>query len=77
LTAAEVEKLIADGEPFVFSHSLEDQLGGQVAAGLVLEDLFEDSADDHAACRYLPLFLATRATKRVGPASVAKVARST
>lgn len=63
LTRAEFEALVAAGEPLIFSHSLEDQIGGQAEAGLRLTGLFEDKAPDVAACRFLPLYVATRAVK--------------
>jgi SAM-dependent methyltransferase len=50
------------GRPLEFSHSLEDQLGGQLDAGFQLTNLFEDTHDD-ALGRRMPLFLATRAFK--------------
>ena len=54
----------AAGQPFEFGHSLADQLGGQLAAGLVLTDLYEDQLDgDHPLSRHIPSFLATRAVK--------------
>jgi len=45
-----------------FSHTLEEQVGGQLRAGLVLTDLFEDS-DPSILGQYCPLFIATRAVK--------------
>lgn len=54
--------LIAADEPFVFSHSLEELLGGQLEAGLTLTNLFEDAKDDTLG-KFLPLYLATRAVK--------------
>lgn len=48
-----------------FSHSFEAQLGGQLRAGLMLTDLFEDSwAEWRAIDGVAPAFLATRAIKR-------------
>ena len=58
-------KFADKGEPVEFSHTLSDLLGGQLEAGLMLVDLFEDSWSD-----WRPLtgvadpFLATRAIKR-------------
>lgn len=49
-------------QPLEFSHSLEAQLGGQLAAGFVLTNLFEDRTDS-AAGAYLPAYVATRARK--------------
>lgn len=49
-------------QPLEFSHSLEDQLGGQLDAGLRLTALYEDTADDALGCM-MPTFIATRAVK--------------
>lgn len=53
------------GRPAEFSHSLESQLGGQLAAGFTLNALYEDYWDDEATPfnRYSPMAMATRATK--------------
>lgn len=53
------------GQPLSFGHSLEDQLGGQLRAGFVLADLYEDGwSPDHGPIHeFLPCFLATRALK--------------
>jgi SAM-dependent methyltransferase len=48
--------------PLEFSHSLEAQIGGQLAAGFVLVDLYEDWTNS-ALGRYLPAYLATWAEK--------------
>lgn len=48
-----------------FSHSLEEQIGGQCEAGLAVTGLFEDGWDE-ASCalhRWMPLFIATRSVK--------------
>lgn len=46
-----------------FSHTLEEQLGGQLKAGLILTDLYEDSYSGQPIGEYIPLFIATRAVK--------------
>lgn len=48
-----------------YSHSLEDQIGGQTQAGFMIADLYEDTWDDESSAlnRYMPTFLATRAVK--------------
>lgn len=60
------EKLIRDGEGIQFSHSLEEQIGGQLKAGLILTDLYEDR--DREGCsrlrEYAPQYIATRAVKK-------------
>ena len=51
------------GEPLVWSHSLEDQLDGQMAAGFVLTDLFEDVWPERKLSEYIGCFMGTRAVK--------------
>jgi len=53
-------------EPMEFSHSLELQIGGQLAAGFALIGLYEDAhigGDSHVLNKYMPTFIATRALK--------------
>jgi SAM-dependent methyltransferase len=54
---------IREGQPLEFGHSLEDQLGGQLDAGLVLTALYEDVDATRPHARILPGFIATRAVK--------------
>jgi SAM-dependent methyltransferase len=49
--------------PLEFSHTLTDLLGGQLAAGFHLVDLYEDTDERDPLSRYMPLYMATRATK--------------
>ena len=51
----------SDG-PLQWSHSLTDQIGGQVDAGLVLVGLYEDHQRGPLD-RYMPAYIATRAVK--------------
>jgi SAM-dependent methyltransferase len=48
-----------------FSHSLDAQIGGQLAAGFVLAGLYEDKWSDEITPlnRFSPMYLATRALK--------------
>ncbi|MEM6788945.1 MAG: class I SAM-dependent methyltransferase [Myxococcota bacterium] len=64
LPPAKLEAFIADGQPVCFGHTLSDQIGGQLAAGLHLLDLYEDGwgADD-ALDQRIDTFVATRAVK--------------
>ena len=53
-------------EPMEFSHSLELQIGGQIAAGFSIIGLYEDShvgGDNNVLNKYMPMFIATRALK--------------
>ena len=52
------------GEPLEFSHTLEDQIGGQIDAGFVISGFYEDRhGDDDPLATYMPTLIATRATK--------------
>ena len=51
-------------EPLEFSHTLEDQIGGQIDAGFVISGFYEDRhGDDDPLAAYMPTLIATRATK--------------
>ena len=66
LTDGERQRCIEEGVPFEFSHTLEDQLGGQLDAGFLITGLYEDSYRqdaDRVLARYMCPFLATRAIK--------------
>lgn len=55
----------AKQEPLEFSHTLEIQIGGQLQAGLMLTDFFEDTWDAWKALHGVaPGFYATRAVRR-------------
>lgn len=66
LSSEELRTLEARGEPFVFSHSLEAQIGGQLDAGLAVTHLFEDDWPGKPLSMYAPSFIATRAVKAQG-----------
>ena len=53
------------GEPLVFGHGLQAQIGGQLDAGFVLSGFYEDWQPNprFVIDRYVPTFLATRASK--------------
>ncbi len=63
LSAAERQQYIDDEQPMEFSHTLDDQIGGQLAAGFVLTGFYEDRWHGRALDAYMPTFLATRAVK--------------
>ena len=63
LTAAERQQYIADAQPLEFSHTLDDQIGGQLAAGFVLTGFYEDYWQGRAIDAYMPTFIATCARK--------------
>ena len=51
------------GEPLEFSHTLEDQIGGQLEAGFVLTGFYEDRHGGHPLAGFMPTYIATRARK--------------
>ena len=51
------------GLPLEFSHSLEDQIGGQIDAGFVIAGLYEDDFPGTELAKYAPAFIATKAIK--------------
>lgn len=68
LPADRVQSLREQREPFVFGHSLSDQLGGQLAAGFVLYGMYEDhwgtvGGELAALDAYTPSFIATRSQR--------------
>jgi len=65
LPAAERDALLARDHTLEFSHTLEAQIGGQLAAGFHLTGFYEDGDSDppRASTRYFQPFIATRAFK--------------
>ena len=63
LTAEEWQQYIDDEQPLEFSHTLEDQIGGQLDAGFVLTGFYEDRWEGRVLDSYMPTFMATRAQK--------------
>ena len=65
LTESQKRERIEKGEPFEFSHSLDAQIGGQIAAGFLIAGFYEDWWHDEARLlnNYTPTFIATCAIK--------------
>jgi SAM-dependent methyltransferase len=62
----QLARYLAERSPLEFSHSLDEQIGGQLAAGFLLAGLFEDRyppEQNDAISRVMPVFIATRAIK--------------
>jgi hypothetical protein len=65
LTEEERDRVFGPGAPFEYSHTLADQVGGQLEAGFYIThfaELFDPSTQPNTA-RYLPSYFATRAVK--------------
>ncbi|MCG2753903.1 MAG: class I SAM-dependent methyltransferase [Desulfobacteraceae bacterium] len=61
-----IKKRIEGGSPLEFCHTLEDQISGQIEAGLVIIGFYEDrdlEEDHHMISRFMPTYMATRAWK--------------
>lgn len=65
LPPAALQEKIARQELLEFSHSLDDQIGGQLAAGFVITGFYEDRwyDDSWLVARRTPVSIATRALK--------------
>ena len=57
------QKLMEKNLPLEHSHSLSDQLGGQMEAGFHLIGLYEDRHKDFIVGDWMPTYIATRALK--------------
>ena len=63
LSAEQWQAYLDDDEPLCFGHTLADQIGGQIDAGLTITGFFEDCWSDWPISKYIPTFIATKATK--------------
>jgi SAM-dependent methyltransferase len=57
------EKLMAAGDALEHSHSLTDQLGGQIDVGFHIIGLYEDYHREWIIGEYMPTYIATRVLK--------------
>ncbi len=66
LSTEEKQRYTEEGTPLEFSHTLEDQIGGQIEAGFVLAGLYEDADENEEwdiLGKYMSSYIATRAVK--------------
>lgn len=68
LDAEAKQRYLQGGHPLEFSHTLDEQIGGQLDAGFVLTGFFEDNWGQDAKkevvlANHMPMFMATRALK--------------
>ena len=69
LTDEERPQVVGPDEPLSFGHTLDDQIGGQLAAGFLISGFYEDYWNDcEPIAMYMPTFIATRAVKPAQPA---------
>ncbi len=60
----DVARQVERGEPLEFSHTLEDQIGGQIEAGFAIVGFYEDRHRDDPIAARMPTYIATRAIKQ-------------
>lgn len=63
IPAEQRQVYIDAGEPLCFGHSLTDQIGGQIAAGLKITGYYEDKWTEYVISKYISGFGATKAQK--------------
>ena len=59
----QMKKLIENDMGIQFSHTLEEQIGGQLKAGFKLIDLYKDYNNNGLFREYIPTYFATKAIK--------------
>jgi SAM-dependent methyltransferase len=57
------QRYLDQGWPVEFGHSLDDQIGGQLAAGFLLAGFYEDHDPGKILAKHIATFIATRAIK--------------
>jgi ubiquinone/menaquinone biosynthesis C-methylase UbiE len=62
-TEEELGQQMESREPLEFSHTLEEQIGGQIEAGFLISGFYEDRHRDDPIAAFMPTFVATRAIK--------------
>jgi SAM-dependent methyltransferase len=63
LGAEQRQRLIEEDAPMEFGHTLDDLIGGQIAAGFLVAGFYEDIDPDSILAGHIPFFIATRAVK--------------
>ena len=59
-----LKRFLETGVALEFSHTLDDQIGGQIDAGFLIAGFYEDRGPGHPLDRYMAIFVATMALKR-------------
>ena len=63
LSEQDQARLAEQDAPLEFGHTLDDQIGGQLAAGFVLTGFYEDIDPDTVLGKHIPSYIVTRALK--------------
>lgn len=59
----EHDRMFGAQSPLEWSHTLDEQIGGQLAAGFLLAGFYEDIEPNEKLSEYMPSYIATRAIK--------------
>lgn len=63
MPADQLKEHMNAGDPLEYSHSFEDQIGGQIDAGFIISGFYEDRDHFGLIGQYMPTFFAVRAEK--------------
>ena len=63
LEKSELEQKIKEGDTIEFGHTLQDLIGGQIAAGFIISGFYEDNSGGDLLDPYINTFIATKAVK--------------
>ena len=63
ITAQERERIYGKDDPYEFSHTLEEYIGGQIKAGFFITGFYESCRAHDPIAQYMPSYFATRAVK--------------
>jgi len=63
LPADELRRRMDERNTIEFGHTLQDQIGGQIAAGFAIVGFYEDISGGDLLDPYISTFIATRAVK--------------
>lgn len=63
ISLEERKSLYGEDVPIEFSHSLDEQIGGQLEAGFVIVGFYESYRANDPIAQYIPTYIATRAIK--------------
>lgn len=59
----QLQKFMEEGNPLEYSHSFNDQIGGQLEAGFIITGFYEDHDPFALMGQYMPTFFAVKAEK--------------
>lgn len=64
LSEVDIKAKYDNCEILIFSHTLEEQIGGQLKAGFTITDIYDDREREGALAEYMNIYASTRAVKK-------------